>query len=443
MVLPLLGVILLVWGNVAFDRLLITKVRADLAVAQRLLRARARRGRRQRRRGGRLARAAPARWHAAGAATWCRCCSASRRARAWTSSTCARADGTLLATDCGTAGAGRQRRARAAARRRPTPRRAQRSRCCRPTSMRRSAPALLPRVAVPLVPTRNAAPTDARAGRPRDGACWPRAPVRDADGALLGHVQAGVLLNRNLPFIDHINDIVYPEGSLPFGSRGTATLFLDDVRISTNVRLFGADAGQPRHRHARLADACATRCSARGSTWLDRAFVVNDWYVSGYQPLADGAGQRVGMLYVGFLERPFTLLKYGVLAAIGADLLRRDGRRGAGLAALARAASSARSSDGADHAARRGRRAATRASAPVRSRDEIGQLAGHLDHLLDVIADKTARAAALERRARRQGGRAHARPARPRSSSWCAARSWPPSASSPPASRTRSTTRSR
>ncbi len=37
-----------------------------------------------------------------------------------------------------------------------------------------------------------------------------------------------------------------------------------------------------------------------GGTWLDRAFVVNDWYVSGYQPLADGAGQRIGMLYVGY-----------------------------------------------------------------------------------------------------------------------------------------------
>ncbi|HEX2012831.1 MAG TPA: two-component sensor histidine kinase, partial [Roseateles sp.] len=32
-VLPLLGLILLYWGDAAFDRLLITKVRSDLAVA--------------------------------------------------------------------------------------------------------------------------------------------------------------------------------------------------------------------------------------------------------------------------------------------------------------------------------------------------------------------------------------------------------------------------
>ena len=55
----------------------------------------------------------------------------------------------------------------------------------------------------------------------------------------------------------------------------------------------------------------------RGKTWLDRAVVVNDWYVSAYQPLANGRSQCVGMLYVGYLERPFTLLKYSVLAGIG------------------------------------------------------------------------------------------------------------------------------
>ena len=48
----------------------------------------------------------------------------------------------------------------------------------------------------------------------------------------------------------------------------------------------------------------------RGSTWLDRAFVVDDWYVSAYSPLTDGQGRRVGMLYVGFL-----------LAAIGAGMV--------------------------------------------------------------------------------------------------------------------------
>jgi two-component system NtrC family sensor kinase len=37
----------------------------------------------------------------------------------------------------------------------------------------------------------------------------------------------------------------------------------------------------------------------RGQTWLDRAFVVSDWYVSAYQHLRDGVGRAAGMLYFG------------------------------------------------------------------------------------------------------------------------------------------------
>ncbi|UUZ67481.1 hypothetical protein LP416_22825 [Polaromonas sp. P2-4] len=59
LVLPLLGLLLLVWGNVAFDRLLVTKVQSDLAVARGYFRSRAGRGGRQHWCGGRLSCAAP------------------------------------------------------------------------------------------------------------------------------------------------------------------------------------------------------------------------------------------------------------------------------------------------------------------------------------------------------------------------------------------------
>jgi hypothetical protein len=62
-------------------------------------------------------------------------------------------------------------------------------------------------------------------------------PLTLADGKP-GVLVGGTLLNGNLVFIDTINDLVYRNASLPEGSQGTATLFLDDVRISTNVRLF-------------------------------------------------------------------------------------------------------------------------------------------------------------------------------------------------------------
>ena len=41
-----------------------------------------------------------------------------------------------------------------------------------------------------------------------------------------------------------------------------------------------------------------------------------------YEPIADGAGRRVGMLYVGFLERPFRLARWAMMAAVlGAFLI--------------------------------------------------------------------------------------------------------------------------
>ena len=250
-------------------------------------------------------------------------------------------------------------------------------------------PALRERVAVPLLATRNAAPTE-RAVEDRAMVLLATRAVRDASGRLVGHVQGGVLLNRNLPFIDHINQIVYPEGSLPlaeWGSKGTATLFLDDVRISTNVRLFGGEA-EERAIGTRVSQSVRNAVLGSGQTWLDRAFVVQDWYVSAYQPLADSQGRRVGMLYVGVLERPFVLLKWAALASIGvlffgvmilaAVLSLRWAR--AIFHPLERMEATMQCVEGGDLAARVGE---------VASTDEIGRLAQHLDELLATIDSKT------------------------------------------------------
>jgi len=253
------------------------------------------------------------------------------------------------------------------------------------------SPAQRKRVPVPLLATRNATPTT-RQAEDRAMVLLATRAVRDAQGRLLGHVQGGVLLNRNLPFIDHINEIVYPEGSLPFaewGSRGTVTLFLDDVRISTNVRLFGGEK-QERAIGTRVSQSVRNTVLGSGATWLDRAFVVADWYVSGYQPLTDGAGRRVGMLYVGVLERPFTLLKLGALASIGLLFLTvmvlaafvslRWAR--AIFGPLEQMEATMQRVEAGQLGARVG---------PVPSADEIGRLAQHLDQLLGTIESNTQR----------------------------------------------------
>jgi signal transduction histidine kinase len=382
-VLPLLGIILLAWSTVAFDRLLVTKARSDLAVAQSYFR--------QLLNDVGASAAAIAGSHALHLAMTqgSQPDLVSLLQRATTEQTVdfinlRRPDGTALLSDVGLAIAGEPASQAwgpaAGARVRAT------IEVLDHDELVRTAPRLLPRVAVPLVATRNALPTE-RTVEDRAMLAMALAPILGEQGELLGYVQTGVLLNRNLPFIDYINSVVYPEGSLPFGSRGTATLFLDDVRIATNVRLFGDD---PNHRAigTRVSRAVRSEVFERGGTWLGRAFVVSDWYVSAYEPLTDGSGQRVGMLYVGFLERPFLWVKYGTLAGIalvflvvtiGAAVVSLRWARTI-FAPVERMASTIARVEAGDLASRVG---------PLQSTDELGRLAMHLDRLLDTIDDKT------------------------------------------------------
>ena len=244
-------------------------------------------------------------------------------------------------------------------------------------------PALAERAAFTLIPTANAAPKTA--ARSTDGMVVHSAsPVVLPDGGRAVLV-GGVLLNRNLDFIDTINDLVYREASLPEGSRGTATLFLDDVRISTNVRLFEGS----RALGTRVSAVVRATVLDQGKTWLDRAFVVNDWYISAYEPILDSRGERVGMLYVGFLETPFRQSKLATLVAICAAFfavtvisiplfLRWAGSI---FRPLEKIVETIGAVEGGDMGARTGTRPAN---------DEIGRVATHLDGLLDRIEQREA-----------------------------------------------------
>jgi two-component system, NtrC family, sensor kinase len=172
------------------------------------------------------------------------------------------------------------------------------------------SPVLAERARLDLVPTPNAVPTDR--STETNGMVVHAASRATAPGGGPAALVGGILLNQNLEFIDTINDLVYREASLPEGSQGTATLFLDDVRISTNVRLFEGR----RALGTRVSAAVRSAVMGEGRTWLDSAFVVNDWYISAYEPLVDTYGKRVGMLYVGFLQKPFSEAKYETLLII-------------------------------------------------------------------------------------------------------------------------------
>ncbi|MDM7941211.1 MAG: cache domain-containing protein [Hydrogenophaga sp.] len=253
-----------------------------------------------------------------------------------------------------------------------------------PDALAALAPHLMSRLRIALVPTLNAAP-DTREAENRALVVLSTRPVKDASGQTIAWLTGGLLLNQNLDFIDHINRIVYPEGALPFGSQGTATLFMDDVRITTNVRLFQ----DQRAIGTRVSQAVRDAVLGDGNTWLDRAFVVNDWYVSAYEPLQDASGARIGMLYVGFTEAPFRLVRYAMMATMGLIFL---------LVMALSAVLSVRWARSIFQPVQRMNRTMQLVEdgqngarvGELQARDELGALAGHLDELLDVIDDKTA-----------------------------------------------------
>jgi len=203
----------------------------------------------------------------------------------------------------------------------------------------------------------------------------------DHDHVLIG----GRLLNRNLEVIDTMNALVYRDEDDDVSRTGTTTLFLEDVRISTNVRLFEGS----RALGTRVSEVVWQRVMENGETWLDRAFVVNDWYISGYLPLTNISGNRVGMLYTGFLEAPFVTERNAMILTLFLSFLGVIGVSVPVFLWLARGifapletitATMARAEAG-ELEARIG---------TVPGNDEISAVARHLDRLLDQVEERDA-----------------------------------------------------
>jgi two-component system NtrC family sensor kinase len=134
-------------------------------------------------------------------------------------------------------------------------------------------------------------------------------PVEDESGTLLGVLYGGVLFNRNYNLVDRVKDIVYKGEKYKDKDIGTATIFQSDLRISTNVL---NDQGR-RAVGTRVSREVNDAVLRNGRHWVDRAFVVNEWYITAYEPIKDIDGRIVGMLYVGMLEKPYIDLRNRVM----------------------------------------------------------------------------------------------------------------------------------
>ncbi|MCC4797989.1 two-component sensor histidine kinase [Enterovibrio norvegicus] len=129
-------------------------------------------------------------------------------------------------------------------------------------------------------------------------------PLFDANGELEWIVDGGILLNNSTVLVDRIRDLVFPEGKLPDAGVGTVTLFLDDVRVSTNVPL-NSESKFGRAIGTRVSQEVQQTVLVEGEEWVDRAYVYDAWYISAYMPIRDFNNSVIGMLYTGYLEWPF------------------------------------------------------------------------------------------------------------------------------------------
>ncbi len=134
-------------------------------------------------------------------------------------------------------------------------------------------------------------------------------PVVDEKGRVLGALYAGLLLNRDYAIVDRVKDIVSLGERYDNQDVGTATIFQGDLRIATNV----LDASGRRAVGTRVSREVEEAVLGKGGRWMDRAFVVRDWFITAYEPIRDVEGQTIGMLYVGILEKPYIDLRNRVM----------------------------------------------------------------------------------------------------------------------------------
>jgi two-component system NtrC family sensor kinase len=248
-----------------------------------------------------------------------------------------------------------------------------------PEAMRLEGPELAQKAAIKLVPTPFAQPradTSEQAGM----FLMTAAPVKDEQGNILGALLGGVLLNNNSTLVDRIKAILYEGAPEESQSLGTATVFLGDVRIATNVLMEGG----VRAIGTRMAADVFNTVLLKRERHVGRAFVVKEWHFAAYEPLLSLEGVPIGALYVGLREEPYSSLKIniGVLFSI---VLLIGGAMGT-LSSQTLSQRLARPIKDLEALVRRVAAGERGLTSPVTTRDEVGDLAEGFNQMSAALA---------------------------------------------------------
>lgn len=170
--------------------------------------------------------------------------------------------------------------------------------------LRRDCPWLADAARCPIVPTPEARP------RPdsiqTDGMVLKAgAPLFDYEGGFVGVLYGGVLLNRRYQLVDKIKATVYRDAQYEGVNIGAATIFQDDLRVSTTIE----NADGSRALGTRVIAEVYDRVVREGETWMGRSTAAEHGYLAVYEPIRSIDGEIIGMLGVGILEEPYADLQ--------------------------------------------------------------------------------------------------------------------------------------
>jgi len=116
-------------------------------------------------------------------------------------------------------------------------------------------------------------------------------PLQGEGGRMIGAAVSAYLFNNDFTLVDRIKEVAGID---------TVTVFFGDLRVSTNVMERGERAVG-----TRVSQEVYDVVLKQGDVYSGRAFVVNEWFITRYEPLRDYQGQVIGSLYVGARESAF------------------------------------------------------------------------------------------------------------------------------------------
>lgn len=146
------------------------------------------------------------------------------------------------------------------------------------------------------------------------------APIFNSQGDLIGILLGASILNKNYEIVDDVKQTVFQGEKYNGQDIGVATIFLNDVRISTNVM----NTDGTRAIGTRVSTDVYNRVILKGESYIGRAYGVNNWYLTAYEPIRNIDNQIVGILGVGILEQKYTdiknqtILAFLIIALLGA-----------------------------------------------------------------------------------------------------------------------------